>query len=213
MKKIIITLAFASFALASQAQLFVGGQVGFNSNSRKFDGDKTRSSSSFTLSPTIGYQLDEKMAIGARINFGTAKNTTFKWFGDNDRVTKFTGFGLEVFGQYTFLELGKFSAYADAGLRFGLSKAKTTTGSETSESNPLTGFGLNIRPVLAYNLSEKITLLANLNFMGFSFDVTTEKHLNNDNKKTTETDFGLNVNSNDVISGGNVLTIGMIYKF
>ncbi len=45
MRKIIITVALASFALVSQAQLFVGGELGFNTTGGKFkpkDGDEAK---------------------------------------------------------------------------------------------------------------------------------------------------------------------------
>jgi hypothetical protein len=211
MKKIIFTLAIASFALTSQAQIFVGGSVGFNTNGGKFkpeSGDNTKSprSTAFNISPTVGYQYSEKIAFGARINFDNNKT---KVFGDKDRVTSTTTMGLELFGQYNFLEFNKVFVYADAGLGFSRSSGKTKEGSVSVKGNPTTSIGLNIKPVLGYNLNEHITLLAELQFMGFGFNTSVTKQ--EKVGKTTHSSFGFGVNANHVrdIAG---LNIGMIYK-
>ncbi|MDR2907012.1 MAG: porin family protein [Bacteroidales bacterium] len=222
MKKIIFTLVLVSFGMMSQAQIFVGGQLGFTSDKTK-DVEKT---SMLTIAPMVGYQLSDKLAAGVRLNFTSVKGVQFKFMGsDDDLIIKAPLFGAELFAQYTFLSFGKFSVYADAGIGFGAGKGKVEFGDTKEDQSKVSIFGINVVPVLAYNLSEKITLLANLNFLELGFMSTTEKDLTVDPEtKTTTTHFGLGVNTNNVASTGlsldpdgnqigSPITIGFIYKF
>ncbi len=171
------------------------------------------------LAPVVGFQMSEKLAVGARINFLSFKATEFKFNGTDDQITSFSGVGLDLFGQYTFVEFDKFSVYAEATLGFATGKSKRKLGSTTDDGDKSTGFGFNIRPVLAYALSEKIDLLCNLNFLSLGFSSVTEK--DPDGNKMISSDFGLNVNANNVAAMGidqnlgaaGLLTIGFRYKF
>ena len=224
MKKIIITVALVTFAMASQAQIFVGGQLGFRSYTesntpKDKDKEKELSITRFNIAPTIGYQLNEKLAVGVRIDFLTRKQTNFDevWVSSDkyeDLVRKNSGFGFEVFGQYTFLNLDKLFVYAEAGIGFGTGKATREAGSVEwiKSEEKITNFGINIVPVLGYNLTERITLLANLNFMSLGFNSVTEEDVKTKNK-THISDFGLNINSNNITRGGILFQVGCIYRF
>ncbi len=201
MKKIIFTLALVSFAMMSQAQIFVGGQVGFDSEKVKDD----YKNSTLTIAPTIGYQFSEKFAAGVRINFSSYKEVDFKFQNDDDLITKTSAFGAELFAQYTFLSFGKFSVYADASVGFISGKQKGELGSQKEDMAKISGFGFDVIPVLAYNLTEKITLLANLNFLGLGFISSTVEDLQFDDKTVTN-NFNVGVNSN------NIITIGSDYN-
>jgi hypothetical protein len=199
-----------------QGEWIVGGQLGFNSDTDKFKPDtgsvkKISTTSTLTIAPMVGYQVSEKFAIGTRINFLSRKDTEF---GSNDEVSILTTLGFDIFGQFTFLEIGNFFVYADASFGFGSLKEKVTVGSITNESNPTTYFGLNVRPVLAYSVSKKITLWANLNFLGLGLNSVSEKNLHTKDKLTT-TLFGLNFNNNEIFKfgTGTPFQIGCIYRF
>jgi len=215
MKKITITLALVFSTMMLQAQVFIGTQLGFNSTTETLKpnvGDEQKKgSTAFSVGAMAGYQLNEKFAVGARLNFMLQNETLFKFIGDDNLVTKGTVFAAEAFCQYTFVRFGKFSVYADAGIGFGTGSAKMSFGSSSEDLLKMNVFGINIAPVLAYDLSEKVTLLASLNFLGFGFTSTNSEDPQTKNKKT-ENKFDFNVNSDDVATVS-TLKIGFIYRF
>ena len=66
MKKIVILLFVAMVALSAKAQVYVGGTVSLWHND---DVDAT----TFTLNPEVGYNLNEKWAVGGILTFSHSK--------------------------------------------------------------------------------------------------------------------------------------------
>ena len=78
MKKVLLFAAFAAFAMTSvnaqdedssgfaKSDIYMTGTVGFNSASA---GDVD--TSSFDVSPTIGYMMTDNLAINASLSFGS----------------------------------------------------------------------------------------------------------------------------------------------
>ena len=66
MKKIIMTLAAAIIAVSASAQVYMGGSVGISSV--KIGGGD--SETTYKVLPEIGYNLNDKWAIGAYLGFG-----------------------------------------------------------------------------------------------------------------------------------------------
>jgi len=217
MKKITLILTLVFLTTMLQAQLFIGTQLGFNSTTETLKpnvgNEQKERSTTLTIGAMAGYQLNDKFAVGARLNYMFQNETIFKYFGmDDDFVTKSTVFAAEAFCQYTFARFGKFSVFADVGIGFGTGNAKMSFGSSSEDLRKMNVFAIGIRPVLAYDLSEKITLLANLNFLGFGFTSTTKEEFYPNKNKTTENEFDFNLNS-DNIATVSALTIGFIYRF
>lgn len=66
MKKFVILLFVAMAALSAKAQVYVGGTVALWHND---DLDAT----TFALNPEVGYNLNEKLAIGGVLTFAHSK--------------------------------------------------------------------------------------------------------------------------------------------
>lgn len=66
MKKFVILLFVAMAALSAKAQVYVGGTVSLWHND---DVDAT----TFTLNPEVGYNLNEKWAVGGILTFSHSK--------------------------------------------------------------------------------------------------------------------------------------------
>ncbi|MDR2087690.1 MAG: hypothetical protein LBP72_11060, partial [Dysgonamonadaceae bacterium] len=111
------------------------------------------------------------------------------------------GWGLAPYARYSFVEFGKFSVWGSAALAFG--GGETGVGDNTEK---FTAFGLDIHPVLKYDLSDKFTLLTNLNFLNIGFTQVNVKDA------ATVTNFGLGVDAGDVATLG-AINIGFLYKF
>lgn len=155
MKKIILLVAAVfTFGIASAQDVpsgngfskgdkFVEGSLFIRSGSNNSDND------SWAFNPSMGYMLDDKWAIGGKLNFGGS--------GDTDI------FGVTAFARYYFLTLGaskSFNAYGELGL--GYTSVKDN-GDTDSAMNANIDLGMNyfftkhwavtfeLANVLAYN--------------------------------------------------------------
>ena len=70
MKKIMMTLAAVCVAATMNAQVYVGGSLGFETTSH--DGN---TNSQLTLMPEIGYALDDNLAVGIAFGYGQTKES------------------------------------------------------------------------------------------------------------------------------------------
>ena len=106
------------------------------------------------------------------------------------------------------MEFGKFSVLGRAAFVVvgGTSKL---FGSDLKT----TGFGLNVTPVLMYNLSNHFALLADLNFLNLTFAQSSSKRDNE--KQGSDTTFTFGVDSSNIAQLGSDsgLMIGFAYKF
>jgi len=207
--KFIIALLFASFTTASHAQWFVGSNFGYQYASEKeslnlFGTGKVCSEFSFAL--MFGYQTN-RFAMGGRIGF--AQNTaTFNANEPYSITKKRTFFGVQPFVRHTFVEYGKFSMFANVGIHLFIRRIQEA---------PPVGFledrirlGINLTPVVSYNLSQKINLEVSLNFMNLGWN-REQRNLGIGNKNPN-TYFGFGANSGNGIDVGAV-SIGFIYNF
>jgi opacity protein-like surface antigen len=227
MKKFLPTTALIFFVMICQAQWFVGGNIGYHRNSEEQVSGRNNSVrtvySEFSFAPTFGYQ-DNRLAFGATLSFLQHSTKSQHWSGgswvDNtDQQTKFPLWGIQPFVRYTFVEFGKFSVYANLGMHF--LKGKTEREYTYLGWPPYTvmvpynvnSFGINMTPILSYNLSERISLEASLNFMNFGWNKMESKHDDkNRDEKMTERNFGIGINSGNVADVG-AISIGFVYKF
>jgi len=83
----------------------------------------------YGFSPKFGYFLNDKVAVGAKLNYSSEKEETVP-------ETKTNVFGVGAFARYYFLELDKkrFKAFAEAGLGFGRNKIEIGDASDTDNS-------------------------------------------------------------------------------
>ncbi|MCH5307570.1 MAG: outer membrane beta-barrel protein [Prevotella sp.] len=211
MKKIFMTLAAVAVAATMNAQIYVGGSLGFNSskttNEVSMDGvtaSTDQSSTQFTFSPEVGYKLNDNMAVGLALGFGTGSKDAV--IEDYDGTIKNTSFTIQPYFRYTFVKWDKVSLFADAELGY-------TTGKDTyeiSEDNVTVStdvksnaFHFAIVPGIAYQASEKISVVAKLG-AGLGYWYTKQEPTDEVSISTSE--FGLNLNSLG-------LSLGVYYNF
>lgn len=211
MKRIVAAVAtLVLFSFGAQAQYFVGGQFGFNTTggSEKTGNitvDKPKTTY-FNFSPKAGKFLSEKIAVGIALNVMTQRVKTTA--GGNTRTDKTTGFGIAPFARYYFLQMNKFGICAEGVV--GLSFRKDELPSiAPDEERKVTTFGINVAPVMYYNLSEKFSLEASVRLFNLGFNTTSEKDQDN-NKEVTNT-FGFGAGLDGLVNTGN-FSIGAIYK-
>jgi len=143
MKKIMMTLAAVAVAATMNAQAYIGGSLGFTqdhvSNSKV-------STNMFTVAPEIGYNLNDKFAVGVALEY-TYNGTTGAHHTNK--------YGINPYVRYTAIKAGNFSAFIDGGLNWD---TEHTKGLKKNDNT----FGVRVNPGIAYNVSEKVTLVAHL---------------------------------------------------
>ena len=159
MKKIMMTLAAVCVAATMNAQVYVGGEIGFETTSQ--DGV---SNSSLTLMPEIGYNLDENWAVGISFGFGQVSRdvTTTVTNGQNTTTVTATQkdkrFIINPYARYTFLKLDKVNVFIDGGLSYA---HYDNAGSKNNQ------FGIGVRPGVAVNLNDKLSFVSHFGWLGY----------------------------------------------
>lgn len=196
MKKIILTVA-AVFALSfANAQDKKESNEGFAKGDVFVTGALTLSSEKtgdakdnvFNFEPRVAFFVTENIALGAKIGFGSDKESTGSVTTKD--MSSFTG---GVFGRYYFTPASKFSLFANLGLDFSNMKNKLSNGKANEMSLGL-GAGLN------YHLSNHFSIEA----MAGALTYKSNDNGGNGAEKTNTFDFGGDWRS---------VSFGVNYKF
>ena len=211
LKLSLITLSIFAFTSLTQAQLYVGGNLGFNTLSTSSTVGTTTtkggSSSSLTLSPEVGYFLSDNLAVGVGVSFNSNSITT-PITPTTSSVALNSTFMINPYARYFFYKSGSFSAFAEGSVGYGSMMSETTLGANTTKNPSTSIISVGIAPGIAYDLSDKFSLIAKLGNVGFQ---SSKKTTTNTIETTTTTsttnvsNFGLNV-------GLSSFTFGAIYK-
>ena len=118
MKKIFMTLAAAFVAVSMNAQVYVGGSLGFASVSPEVgDGETT-----FTLLPEIGYQFSEDWAVGVQVGYASDKVMGVGYVGDLSQWVAVgpseSAFIFAPYARYTALKYKCVNLFFDGGIGF-----------------------------------------------------------------------------------------------
>jgi outer membrane protein len=166
--------------------------------------------SNWNFSPTIGYFLNDNLAVGLRLGLGGTNRGQFVT-ADGKTTENVSSFdlGVELFGRY-YKELGSsFYFFVDGGLAFtsaswtdkaqdGLDKLKD------DDKNSLSTIGLNVAPGVAFFPSEKWGIDLTLNrLVGFNMNSNTVEAVGGRKTVASTTNFG--------IGGGFMPTLGLHY--
>lgn len=218
MKKALFTIALAAFAFAANAQFVIGGQLGFTSQggnthyvhtdplaAASYDyntpGYNEWNTNTITLLPKIGYNLNDKMQVGAKLGITWDKTTDFSGYGPiRSQVPDFEGWTSEsslgfVFApyfRYNFATSGKFTFFCEAQLaltinpnakRHTYNSAYTLGGINFAEvdeddltySFKSTSIALTVVPGVNYKINDKFSadLYVDLLGLGFTHRTTT----------------------------------------
>lgn len=190
MKKLFITIAFVAAAFFAQAQLFVGGSLGFTNTKDPFDNPAADKITKVSVLPTVGYMFADNMGVG--VDFGM--NYTKEEYDGGDAKT--TEWVINPYFRYVFAEIDNFKFYGDlkAEMKFGKTKMDGSDDYKTST------IAFGVVPGLSYDLTDNISMVATLNVLRLGY---TQNKM--DDEK--ESSFGFGVNENTP------LNIGFVYTF
>jgi len=214
MKKVFLAVLFASMmAVSANAQLFVGGSIGFDIDASKNTSGTTVSNNpltvSFDFSPKVGYYLSSAFGVGVITHFGLGLTNNRR-----DDPTKYTSinWGFGPFMRYTVLSRGDFSVLVEGGAGVYGELSKSTRGSTTIKDPSTFGFDISAMPILSYSLTNRVNLEVSSNLLRLGFGVESEKSGAGDSlSKDTNTYFGFGINGYDFFSSP--YRIGVIFKF
>ena len=186
MKKILMTLAVAFIAIAANAQVYVGGNIGIGS-SKMGNADNV---TTYKFLPEVGYNINEDWAVGTTIGWGKGEGhaPTEIMSETNNYMT------VAPYVRYTFVHNKYVNVFVDGG--FGYYHINHAKSGAVSYNNWEAG----IRPGVAVNLSPKLSFETHVGFAGWSStkaDVSGAKASNA---------WGVNLDGNNV-------TFGVYYNF
>lgn len=186
--KVILAFAMIMVPSVASAQVYVGGSVSGSYSDRPTSGTNAKA---FDLRPEVGYILNSDWAFGARLSYGKSKSVTDRP-GLQDETTNVNLFTVSPYASYSLLSFAGLSLWAEAGLNL----APKQDGSEGA-------FGAYLTPVFTYNLSRHFLLRSSINILGASVMWSGDGDFS----------FAAGVDADDIITVGNGLSVGFVYKF
>lgn len=176
MRKIVMFLFVVMMALSAKSQVYVGGTVSFWHND---DVDAT----SFMLAPEVGYNLNEKWAVGVALGFAHQK------YSLDDESVKGSAFAIAPYARYSYFENKVIRLFIDGGVGFSTSKV--------DGFDSVNGFEIGFKPGISIKVSKHFNLLAKFGFLGYRDDF---------NGNSSNNGYGFAFTSED-------LTFGFHYEF
>lgn len=166
MKKIILSAIIAACALTANAQVWLGGELGLTSLTEKLGGNEL-TTTALEVSPEIGYKLNDKWDVAAKLTFAHHENID-NLYGYSLPVADVdvNAYGINPYVRYTFAKTGNLSLFVDGGISY------VTMHMKGIDDN-VNAFGIGFNPGLAYSLSDKVSLVAHigdLSYTNYKFD-------------------------------------------
>jgi len=236
MKKPLIILVIFLFTLNSNAQWFLGGEIGLNVrnyNEKSFweDSEHTRKISKvgFLIAPKVGYFFNEKLAFG--INFSVGPDFTNESEKNLTRGYKYrrtsVNWSVFPFVRYSVFTYKKFFVALEVRTGVGGSHSFWKYENLTTKKGYTTfAIGvLNVTPVLGFNLTDHLQIEAGLHFLnvGYNIDITKGKdyYVSHTEPEVEISERKINITKHDLNIGFNSSSIlvvtqlkfGVIYKF
>lgn len=143
MKKLMLLFAFAACALAGNAQIYVGGEVGAWR-------DWNKNQTEITLKPEVGYGLTDHWSIGLALGY---EHNYLDGISLN-------GFNVNPYARYTFAKFGPVSVFADGEAGFGTYKVH---GADSSSNM----WEVGVKPGVAVTLTKNLSFVTHLGFLGY----------------------------------------------
>lgn len=263
MKKVIFTLALVAFAFAANAQFVVGGNFSHNLYNGGHEWDRVvrgnnsaeytlpnNKTANLTIAPKFGYNINENMQVGISIGYNSTISTNYrKWDNEYETVKDFEGwskhfrssFFIAPYFRHTFLHMGKFGAFVEGQLSFGLGfkdkyhdfnikvadfygpgmdlKAVDTSYTGNTKTSYI---NITVVPGVNYKFTEKISLDLYIDLLSITYNRSTSHYYFEDataqythETKNVNTDFhiGANLNAQSLQSHLGYFRVGFNYHF
>lgn len=170
----LLTALVALMTISASAQVYLGGEVGFWRN-------PTDNNTIFKVKPELGYNLDSNWALGLAFGY------EYEYVGHDQKCNTLS---VNPYVRYTFAKFGPVNVFADGGFDFETSKWK---GGDAA-----TIWSIGVRPGVAVNLTEKLSFVSHIGFIGYSDSNDHHAH---------------NLDGFGAVLDGSQLTFGLYYNF
>lgn len=154
MKKFLLMIVVALSTITANAQFYVGGELGIW---RDTDAEKT----SFTLAPGLGYEFNEKWAVGGELAFSMMTDT-------------YTKFAIAPYARWSFFKNDRVKLFLDMG--FGVSITDFDDHYDWDGDDSVTGFQIGVKPGIAVKLNKHFSVLAKVGFLGYDNEYSKIGH-------------------------------------
>lgn len=184
MKKIFVILVAVAFALTANAQVYLGGSLGFNWQTAKritnpSDPEAVGSGLTsknlgtyFSFTPTIGYRFNEKWAAGLDLDlYLQNSSTTDHRTGAQEQVSKNgqKGWAVAPFARYNLFKIKKFGIDLRLSARIGTSKT-IQSYQDTEDALKYLDYGATFCPILTLDINEHFALESALGFASIAWE-------------------------------------------
>lgn len=209
-----IAVSLLCFASNATAQNYLGGSFSIsNTNTPGSSSGNRHNHFGFNVAPDFGRELGERWAVGIRPTLGFTCITTANPVGQAFSL------GLNPYARYKFLTVNRFGLWAEAGsdLSYKLSRTKFEGGADSysNESRTL-NYGIQLLPVLTYQLGRHVSLETRLNIFSVAFNGSHFTDISSTaNTAQTSDSFscGLSASSEDILGSLDDITLGFLYHF
>ncbi|MEQ9262242.1 MAG: outer membrane beta-barrel protein [Owenweeksia sp.] len=205
MKKITLLLAGVLFSALTIAQplsnhLYLGGSIGFTSDKTTISQGNTSvelpKTTTYNLSPAIGYTLRDNILLGVRMGISGSKTEDIDNGSGDKFTTRSNTAGAEIFGRYYFPLSERFFFYPDLGIGFYSTKSEFESNGVTLEGDPSNTFRMGVTPGFAFYPTTHWGIELSAGFIGFSTTSSTNDGADPDIETTSGNfDFLLNMAS------------------
>ncbi len=144
MRKFFLVLIAISIAAVANAQIYAGGSVSFSSNSNA-------ESTTVSIAPEVGYDLNDKFSLGAVLGLYT-------YSADGGYSTNVLS--IRPYVRYSLLRFGPVNLFTDAAFTY----MKPKNGDGTWE--------LGLYPGVAAPLGNKVSAVAHIGCVAYNSDTT-----------------------------------------
>ena len=186
MKKYFIIVCLIFVGMVANAQFYLGGSIGLDVRNTQYSDANDVTNVKMNVLPEFGFYLSDRFDIGFETGFAA----------DYSSVTEKTDitFYFVPYARYSFFSTGNFEVIGKMSI-------------DNDFKDERTYLGLHLTPILAYNLTDHVTLQAGLNFLNFRtyYDKSGRSDVSNFG-------FGFGVDANNVATLG-AIKVGFIYKF
>lgn len=225
MKKLYALAVATLIGFMANAQLYVGGSVGFNCQSGKETSIKGEEMDpglghverttciTVAFAPTVGYRINGKWAVGIDLDAywtnngvsrqrNTSKDSQMQTYGER-------GWFLRPFVRYNLFRIKKFGMDLKFDGRIGTSK-NSTVGVNIVKFYNYLNYGVSLSPVLTFDITGHFALestlgIASIGWAGYKSDMTGGGQTVTLSEKDNSITLGLNNQT--------AITIGCIYRF
>lgn len=148
MKKYLLLAVAAISSLCASAQIYAGGSIGAWRNGSEHE-------TQISIMPEVGYTLSDKTDIGATVG----------WSYDHSTGVSTNVFQVNPYYRYNFYQTGKVKFFVQGGFGVGAGKTSYSHGRDSSDTAVIWNVG--ITPGVSYDVSDNVTLLAKVGFLGY----------------------------------------------